>query len=141
MGNNAVLHPAERKVIVCALDETLADHAGNPILTTIQMVGDLVEARPGNELWVLTDKAEALREDVTMWLNTHVDYYHRVLMRPRGNYSNAEDLALLRLSSAHILPKHVFCAVDSREAPLAIFRRYGVTTFLARQPDPSWRPS
>jgi hypothetical protein len=130
------LAPGKRDIIVCALDLTLADHAGNPHRTNIQLMSDLVEAYSSRQLVIVSDKVDGLRDDVVMWLNTHVDYYHLIVMRPPGVYLPAADLMRQRLSSAGSpnskmpLPSAVLCAFDARPEVRAVWGEFHIPCYL-----------
>jgi hypothetical protein len=128
--------PHQRDVIVVALEQALADHAGNPLKTTIQLMSDLVEAYSSRELVIVSDRVESLREGVVVWLNTHVDYYHEVVMRPMTMHTSAATLMKARIESAGApgsrmpLPSRVLCAFDSRPEMRTVWADYGVPCYL-----------
>jgi hypothetical protein len=132
------LPPSERHIIVVALEQTLADHAGNPLETTIQLLSDLCavdEAR--RELVVVSDKVAHLHGDIIRWLNANVDYYHRIVMRPAGTYTmGAAAVMHQRIQQAGSpasnmpLPRQILCALDSRPEMRAVWAEYGVPCYL-----------
>lgn len=159
----------QRKVILCDLDGTLADlthrrhfvekppagsnsswrpdwdsfhkacHLDKPIETTLSLINSLLGANPGLELWIVSGRNEIVRDDTVVWLNQHLDYYDRLVMRPNVDPYKymRDDLLKEGWLCDGTLPKanRVLCVFDDRDRVVNMWRKHGLTCYQVADGD------
>lgn len=87
----------------------------------------------GHRIVVLTGRPESVRNKTSMWLTDNGVPYHKLLMRPDGDYRPSTDLkrALLQENVIrHLLPDEAVVAIDNDEKDCAMYRELGCVSLL-----------
>jgi hypothetical protein len=107
-----------------------------PIETTVHLVESLLEADPARELWIVSGRSGKVYDETVVWLNTHLDRYDRLVMRPAGDYTKDDVLKETWLLDGTLPPlEDILCVFDDRDRVVQMWRRHGLTCYQVAEGD------
>lgn len=107
-----------------------------PLEVNILVVQALLAAHKDSELWIVSGRSNAVRQQTIVWLNTHLDCYDRLIMRPEGDFMR-DDLLKEGWLMDGTLPhrRNVLCVFDDRKRVVDMWRKHGLTCYQVADGD------
>lgn len=143
-----------KKIVLCDLDDTLADcqHRVPLILeqpkrwteffaacdgdAPIPHVIELVNALRGQyEIWITSGRSDECRAATLLWLRRHGVHFDRLIMRAAGDYTDDGLLKPSWLANGTIPRHRVAFSLDDRNRVVSAWRAAGVPCFQVAEGD------
>jgi hypothetical protein len=104
--------------------------ADAPMETNIRVVQALLASSPGLRLIITTGRSAAVRDETVQWLNTHLDQWDGLVMRPVGNYTPDHELKKTWCQDGQACRiNQVLCAFEDRDRTVRMYRELGITCY------------